>query len=79
MKTISGILLFVFLASGIYADNQVVGQKYKNRAIGNDYLGIVSLSVNRDGLKGVWSVSIKELVEPHRLESMAQTSILRPK
>jgi hypothetical protein len=46
MKTISGILLFVFLASGIYADNQVVGQKYKNKPIGNDYLGIVSLSVN---------------------------------
>lgn len=45
MKTLTGLLLLAFMASGIYADNQVVVRKYKHKPIANDHLGIISLSV----------------------------------
>lgn len=46
MKTISGLILFAFLVFGLYADNQVVVEKYKHKTIENEYLAIVSLIVN---------------------------------
>jgi hypothetical protein len=42
----TALLLCALMASGIYADNQVVERKYKHEPIANDHLGIVSLSVN---------------------------------
>ncbi len=45
MKKIT-ILLFALMVSSIHADNQVVEWKYKNKPIENDYLGIISLSLN---------------------------------
>jgi hypothetical protein len=46
MKTISCLLMLAFVASGVFADNQVVERKYHHKSFKNVYLGIVSFSLN---------------------------------
>jgi hypothetical protein len=48
MKITTALLLFVFFASGLYADNQVVERKYHNKSFKNVYLSIVSFSLNAE-------------------------------
>jgi hypothetical protein len=72
MKTITGLLLLAFTASCLYADNQVVERKYRNKEFKDAHVGIVSLSV-----KGTYRLRFLSSRDLNEQQAMVRTSLLQ--